>query len=56
MTVARAASSRRSFLGHSYNVVGVVASLVILAWTLVAIFAPYIIPHPIGDIVDDDYF
>ncbi|MET3593984.1 peptide/nickel transport system permease protein [Mesorhizobium shonense] len=56
MTMARAASSRRSFLGHSYNLVGVLASLVILAWTLVAIFAPYIIPHPIGDIVDDDYF
>jgi peptide/nickel transport system permease protein len=56
MRVARVASSRRSFLGHSYNLVGVAASLVILAWTLVAIFAPYIIPHPIGDIVDDDYF
>ncbi|TIV53929.1 MAG: ABC transporter permease [Mesorhizobium sp.] len=56
MTMARAAASRRSFLGHSYNLVGVLASLVILAWTLVAIFAPYIIPHPIGDIVDDDYF
>ncbi|RWB51557.1 ABC transporter permease [Mesorhizobium sp.] len=56
MTMARAAASRRSFLGHSYNLVGVLASLVILAWTLVAIFAPCIIPHPIGDIVDDDYF
>ncbi|RWM11418.1 MAG: ABC transporter permease [Mesorhizobium sp.] len=56
MTMARAAASRRSFLGHSYNLVGVLASLVILAWTLVAVFAPYIIPHPIGDIVDDDYF
>jgi peptide/nickel transport system permease protein len=56
MTMARAAASRRSFLGHSYNLIGVVAALVILAWTLVAIFAPYIIPHPIGDIVDDDYF
>ncbi|MDX8540458.1 MAG: ABC transporter permease [Mesorhizobium sp.] len=56
MTTARTTTSRRSFLGHSYNLVGVVASLVILAWTLVAIFAPYIIPHPIGDIVDDDYF
>ncbi|MDX8523176.1 ABC transporter permease [Mesorhizobium sp. MSK_1335] len=56
MTMARAAASRRSFLGHSYNLVGVVAALVILAWTLIAIFAPYIIPHPIGDIVDDDYF
>ncbi|MET3518334.1 ABC transporter permease [Mesorhizobium sp. M4B.F.Ca.ET.169.01.1.1] len=56
MTIARTTTSRRSFLGHSYNLVGVVASLVILAWTLIAIFAPYIIPHPIGDIVDDDYF
>ncbi|TGQ09486.1 ABC transporter permease [Mesorhizobium sp. M4B.F.Ca.ET.215.01.1.1] len=56
MTIALTTTSRRSFLGHSYNLVGVVASLVILAWTLIAIFAPYIIPHPIGDIVDDDYF
>jgi len=56
MTVARATTSRRSFLGHSYNLVGVVAALVILAWTLIAILAPYIIPHSIGDIVDDDYF
>ncbi|QKD05162.1 ABC transporter permease [Mesorhizobium loti] len=54
--MARAVASRRSFLGHSYNLVGVVASLVILAWTLIAIFAPTIIPHSIGDIVDDDYF
>lgn len=54
--MARVAASRRSLLGHSYNLVGVVASLVILAWTLIAIFAPAIIPHSIGDIVDDDYF
>lgn len=54
--MARVVVSRRSFLGHSYNLVGVVASLVILAWTLIAIFAPIIIPHSIGDIVDDDYF
>ncbi|MEI9424921.1 ABC transporter permease [Mesorhizobium sp. Cs1299R1N1] len=56
MMVSRVAASRRSFLGHSYNLVGVVAALVILAWTLIAIFAPIIIPHSIGDIVDDDYF
>lgn len=56
MTMARTAALRRSFLGHNYNLVGVVAALVILAWMLVAIFAPYIIPHPIGDIVDEDYF
>jgi peptide/nickel transport system permease protein len=54
--MARVAASRRSLLGHSYNLVGVVAALVILAWTLIAIFAPVIIPHSIGDIVDDDYF
>jgi len=56
MTIARATTSQRSFLGHSYSLVGVVAALVILAWTLVAILAPYVIPHSIGDIVDDDYF
>lgn len=56
MTIARATISRRSFLGHSYSLVGVVAALVILAWMLVAILAPYVIPHSIGDIVDDDYF
>ncbi|CAN7733756.1 ABC transporter permease [Mesorhizobium amorphae] len=56
MTIARAPTFRRSFLGHSYSLVGVVAALVILAWMLVAILAPYVIPHSIGDIVDDDYF
>lgn len=56
MMMARATTLRRSFLGHSYSLVGVVAGLVILAWTLVAILAPYVIPHSIGDIVDDDYF
>jgi len=56
MTIARATTSRRSFLGHSYSLVGVVAALVILAWTLIAILAPYVLPHSIGDIVDDDYF
>lgn len=56
MTTARVTTSRRSFLGHSYSLVGVLAALVILAWTLVAILAPYVIPHSIGDIVDDDYF
>ncbi|WP_263485441.1 ABC transporter permease [Mesorhizobium sp. ES1-4] len=54
--MARVAAPRRPFLGHSYNLVGVVASLVILGWMLIAIFAPTIIPHSIGDIVDDDYF
>jgi peptide/nickel transport system permease protein len=54
MTTARAVG--RSFLGHNYNLVGVAAALVIGAWTLAAVFAPYVIPHPIGDIVDDDFF
>ncbi|GLQ77517.1 ABC transporter permease [Mesorhizobium huakuii] len=54
--MTRVAASGRSFLGHSYNLVGIVASLVILVWMLIAIFAPTIIPHSIGDIVDDDYF
>jgi len=56
MIAAKAISGRRSFLGYGYNLVGIVTGAIILAWTLVAIFAPYIIPHPVGDIVDDDYF
>ncbi|KTQ91242.1 DNA-directed RNA polymerase subunit alpha [Aureimonas ureilytica] len=47
---------RRSRLGYRMNLVGVISFLVILAWALVAIFAPLLAPHPVGEIVDFDYF
>ena len=43
-------------LGFRFNFVGMLGLAVILAWALVAIFAPLLIPYPIGDIVDFDYF
>lgn len=49
-------SVRRSRLGYRMNLVGVISFLVILAWALIAIFAPLLAPHPVGEIVDFDYF
>ncbi|HEX8048032.1 ABC transporter permease [Rhizobium sp.] len=43
-------------LGFRFNVVGMIGLGVILTWALIAIFAPLLIPYPIGDIVDFDYF
>ena len=45
-----------SRLGYKINAVGIFAFLVIFIWAMVAIFAPYLIPYPVGDIVDLDYF
>ncbi|KPH07123.1 ABC transporter permease (plasmid) [Rhizobium acidisoli] len=42
--------------GYRFNIVGAIGLAVILAWALVAIFAPLIIPYPVGEIVDLDYF
>ncbi len=42
--------------GYHVNAVGIVCFLVILAWAVVAIFAPWIAPHPVGEIVDFDFF
>ncbi|MBB5576091.1 MULTISPECIES: ABC transporter permease [Rhizobium] len=42
--------------GFRFNIVGMLGLAVILAWALVAIFAPLLTPYPIGDIVDFDYF
>ena len=47
---------RLSYWGFSFNLVGIVASVVILFWAVVAIFAPLLTPYPIGLIVDYDYF
>lgn len=47
---------RPSYWGFSFNLVGIVASAIILFWAVVAIFAPFLTPHPIGLIVDYDYF
>ncbi len=42
--------------GYRVNLVGTVSFLIILCWALVAILAPWIAPHPVGEIVDFDFF
>lgn len=47
---------RRWRLGYRISPVGAVAFLVILGWAVVAVTAPLIAPHPVGEIVDFDFF
>lgn len=54
-----AAEPRRTFaerIGYRINLVGLLGFSVIFVWAAVAILAPQLIPHPVGDIVDLDFF
>jgi peptide/nickel transport system permease protein len=42
--------------GYRINLVGITGLVIIVAWALIAIFAPLLIRYPAGDIVDFDYF
>lgn len=42
--------------GYRVNITGVIGFLIILFWAVIAIFAPAFLPHPVGEIVDFDYF
>jgi peptide/nickel transport system permease protein len=42
--------------GYTVSPVGIMAFAIIVFWVVVAILAPHIAPHPIGKIVDLDYF
>lgn len=55
MTALAAPPPRRTRRYH-VPVVGLVAFGVILAWALVAVLAPLLVPYPAGEIVDFDYF
>ncbi|GAA3103284.1 ABC transporter permease [Rhizobium viscosum] len=50
----RPAMTRR--LGYRFNLVGFVGLAVILFWAFIAIFAHLLVPYPVGEIVDYDYF
>ena len=53
-TNAPPVSPRRA--GYRFNLTGWISLVIILAWALIAILAPYVTPHGISDIVDTDYF
>lgn len=42
--------------GYCFSWVGMVGLAIIVFWAVIALAAPHIIPHPIGEIVDEDYF
>lgn len=42
--------------GYRVNTVGILSFLIVLAWAIVAVLAPWIAPHPVGAIVDFDFF
>ncbi|KQT61744.1 MULTISPECIES: ABC transporter permease [unclassified Aureimonas] len=56
MTVVTAPRLPRKSPGHRFPLVGLLGLGVILAWALVAVLAPLLVPYPAGEIVDYDYF
>ncbi|RIY02613.1 ABC transporter permease [Aureimonas flava] len=56
LSIPEAGKRRGGRFGYRVNAVGVIAFLVILAWAAVAVLAPVIAPHPVGEIVDFDFF
>ncbi|MBO0144862.1 ABC transporter permease [Agrobacterium sp. Ap1] len=53
MTLSTPLSSKFSY---SFSWIGMVGLAIIVFWAVIALAAPYIIPYPIGEIVDEDYF
>jgi peptide/nickel transport system permease protein len=56
MTVHTAQAQAKAHFGYRFNLVGIASSAVILAWAMAAILAPKIIPYPVGEIIDVEYF
>ncbi len=56
MTTDTAKPPAAGGMGYRFNLVGILALAVILLWALVAVFAHLLIPYPVGEIVDLDYF
>ncbi|MGC2775978.1 MAG: ABC transporter permease [Bradyrhizobium sp.] len=56
MTSPARSAIRNPRLGYRINAVGVAGALIVIFWIVIALAAPYLVPHPIGDIVDTDYF
>ncbi|UVC12278.1 ABC transporter permease (plasmid) [Rhizobium sp. TH2] len=56
MTTVETHNPKDRKFGYRVNPVGVLGFAIILFWAMVAIFAPWLIPYPVGEIVDFDYF
>jgi peptide/nickel transport system permease protein len=56
MIRASASSSVGGRFGYRINLVGLLGLAIVLFWAVVALLAPRLIPHSVGEIVDTDYF
>jgi peptide/nickel transport system permease protein len=56
MTTVETRTAKRRKFAYRMNLVGVVGFAVIAFWAIIAIIAPWIVPYPVGEIVDFDYF
>lgn len=53
-SVPRPAAAPRRKPGYRFNLVGIIGLSVLLFWAVIAIIAPWVIPYPVGEIVDYD--
>jgi len=56
MTTVETDNPKSRKFGYRVNPAGVLGFAMILFWAVVAILAPWLIPYPVGEIVDFDYF
>ena len=55
MTTPVSTTAPRRTPGYRFNLVGIIGFSVLLFWVVVALVAPWVIPYPVGEIVDYDY-
>jgi peptide/nickel transport system permease protein len=56
MTTVETHTAKGRKSSYRMNFVGMLGLAVILLWAAIAILAPWLIPYPVGEIVDLDYF
>lgn len=56
MTTVETHPAKSRKFAYRVNLVGVVGFTIIAFWAIIAIIAPWIVPYPVGEIVDFDYF
>jgi peptide/nickel transport system permease protein len=56
MTTIETHTVKRRKFAYRMNLVGMAGFAIIAFWAIIALIAPWIIPYPVGEIVDFDYF
>lgn len=56
MTTIETHTVKRRKFAYRINLVGMAGFTIIAFWAIIALIAPWIIPYPVGEIVDFDYF